>query len=44
MKGLQLASGLQASGPLNGSGPAPVVARLSEDDWRKVFPRKDPAK
>lgn len=39
-KGLQLSSGLQTSGPLNGSGPAPVAVRLSEEDWRKVFPRK----
>lgn len=43
-KGLQLASGLQTSGPLNGSGPAPIAARLTEEDWRKVFPRKDPVK
>ncbi len=43
-KGLQLAGGLQTSGPLNGSGPAPIAVRLTEEDWRKVFPRKDPAK
>jgi hypothetical protein len=40
-KGLQLADGLQTSGPLNGSGPGTIAARLSDDDWRKIFPRKD---
>jgi hypothetical protein len=41
--GLQLSSGLQTSGPLNGSGPAPVAARLTDEQWRKMFPRKEPA-
>jgi hypothetical protein len=42
-QGLQLSSGLQTS-TLNGSGPAPIAERLSDEDWRKMFVRKDAAK
>ena len=43
-KGLQLAKGLQTSGPLNGSGPGLIAVPLNEDEWRKLFPRKEPSR
>ena len=38
IQGLQLASGLQTSGLLDG---AALSVRLSDEDWRKVFARKE---
>ena len=43
VQGLQPASGL-ALATLGGRGPGPVAVRLSDDQWRQVFPVRKPAR